>query len=645
MIPKIPGPRGRVGALAVLSALLFSLPALARDLHWRELAVSARLEADGTLFVSERHAMVFSGDWNGGERQFRSRAGQRLELAGLYRRDGTAGAGGEWRPLAGGSLDDVDRFKWADWETLRWRSRLPSDPEFDRTEIGYRIDYTLRGILAESNGVYRLDHDFAFPNREGEIERFTLELDLAPEWRLAGREEPPLRFETAPLGVGESYVVTRELSFSGAVPPAHATPRFLADAVRLPLLLIALAGNVALFAWAIRRERAVGRFRGLPPVDSIDRAWIERTVLALPPEQVGAAWDRAVGPAEVTAMLARLQQEGKISSRVEERGVWVFRKKDLHLQLLVPRHALSEVERPLVDGLFPSGDATDTASLRKHYQSTGFDPAGKIKAPLERLLNRTPELAGKRPHPPRMPSAVLIVVGLALAWGGWALSLPAISTGVFFVQALLIPWVVGLGSAVGQRERVDGFARPAVAIAIGQAASLGLLAFISSRPEMSWLSLAGAVLFQLGLTRTVATAMQTRESAEAIAHRRELLLARRWLDRELRTATPRLEDAWLPYLIAFGLAPRMDDWFRRFGGAAASTATTGGSSWSGGGSFSGGSSSGGGWTGGGGSFGGAGATASWAAAAGGLAAGVSQPGSSGGSSGGGSSGGGGGGGW
>ncbi|HSM50299.1 MAG TPA: hypothetical protein VLA75_02755, partial [Thermoanaerobaculia bacterium] len=357
MIPKIPGPRGRVGALAVLAALLFSLPALARELHWRELAVSARLESDGTLAVSERHAMVFTGDWNGGERKFRGRAGQRLELAGLYRRDG---AGGEWRQLASGSLDELDRFDWADWETLRWRSRLPSDPEFDRTEIGYRIDYTLRGALAETNGVYVLDHDFAFPDREGEIGRFTLELDLAPEWKLAGREVSPLRFEAAPLVAGESFVVTRELSFTGAGAPAHATPRVLASGIRLPLLLIALAGNVALFVWAFRRERAVGRFRRLPPVDSVDREWIERTVLALPPEQVGAAWDRAVGPAEVTAMLARLQQEGKISSRVEERGVWIFRKNDLHLQLLVPRESLTPVERLLVDGLFPSGDTTDT---------------------------------------------------------------------------------------------------------------------------------------------------------------------------------------------------------------------------------------------------------------------------------------------
>ncbi|KAB2967667.1 MAG: DUF2207 domain-containing protein, partial [Thermoanaerobaculia bacterium] len=595
--------RQAVGGALCVTALL-AAPASARELYWRELAVSARLGSDGTLSVSERHAMVFTGDWNGGERVFRLEAGQRQQLSGLYRRDGAAGA---WRELEQGSLDEVDRWAWSDWETLRWRARRPSDPEFAATEIGYRIDYSLQGILQKRGGVYLLDHNFAFADREGPIERFTLDLELAPEWRFVGGGEATLHVEAGPLAPGSDYVLTRELEYAGAGAPANAVPRVLPEEIRLPLLLLALAGNVVLLAWAYRRERAIGRVGPQPPLDSVDRSWIERHLVDLPPEQVGAAWDRSVGAAEVTALLARLQQEGKISSRVEQSGKWIFRSSVLHLQLLVPRDSLSTVERPLIDGLFPNGDTTDTASLRAHYRSSGFDPAGKIRAPIERLLDRRPGLSGKRPHPPRLPSVVLIAGGLLLAALGVLLSLPGISFGVFFLPFLLIPWIVAFGTALAQRNKVTGLAGPSLSIAIGQAASLGVLALVSGRPELSWLSLLGGVIFQLGLTRTVATALQSRESAETIARRRELLQARRWLERELRSREPRLDDAWLPYLIAFGLAPQMDLWFRQFGGESRGTPSFGGLSSSGGGGIGGG---GGGWTGGGGTFGGAGATAS-----------------------------------
>ena len=52
---------------------------------------------------------------------------------------------------------------------MRWRSRLPSDPEFSDTAIVYLLEYTLTGILLQRADGYLLDHDFAFPDRTGEI--------------------------------------------------------------------------------------------------------------------------------------------------------------------------------------------------------------------------------------------------------------------------------------------------------------------------------------------------------------------------------------------------------------------------------------------------------------------------------------------
>lgn len=134
----------------------------------------------------------------------------------------------------------------------------------------------------------------------------------------------------------------------------------------------------------------------------------------------------------------------------------------------------------------------------------------------------------------------------------------------------------------------------------------------------------------------------TRDAPEAVRLRRQLAEIRRRFAAELGRPNPGLADAWLPYLLAFGLDRQVDRWFSSFGGHVTHHGSTGTTAWT---SGSGSSPQ---WTGGGGAFGGAGASASWAAAAAGLAAGVARPssGSSGSSGGGGSfSGGGGGGGW
>jgi uncharacterized membrane protein YgcG len=631
----VPSSSRRSALLAV--ALAAAAPAAARELHWRELAVSARLESDGTLVVSERHAMVFDGDWNGGERIFRLGFGHRLELDGVYRRDAPEG---EWRALERGSLDRLDRWSWADSKTLRWRSRRPSDPPFARREIGYRLDYRLSGILQRRGESWILDHDFAFPDRVGPIERFTLDFELAPEWSAVGALPRPAPVR---LPSGRGYVVTAELVHRGAGEPARAVPRRLSAALRAAATAVAALGALALVGGAARRERDGGRLRPLGDLAGVDRAWIETKLLSLPPEEVGAAWDEKIGAAEVAALLARLQLEGRLASRLVRQRALLSSTTNLHLSLLVPRSELADAERALVDGLFPKGDETDTESLREHYESSGFDPAAKLRPKLLARLRRRRELAGARPRPKRAPSVALVLSGAAALALAIVVSPPDLLAPALLAGGLVATWIPAFAGAMTLRERVVGFAGPLVAIALGLAGGLAALSFVALLPQLSALALAGGAVLFLGLARTVATALQSRQSADRIVRRRELAAARSWLARELERPAPDLDDTWVPYLVAFGLAPQMDRWFRAFGaesaGALAGTA--------GGGRFGGGR--GGGWTGGGGAFGGAGATASWSAAAHSIAAGVSAASSSGGGGGGGggggSSGGGGGGGW
>ncbi len=63
--------RTRIGLAAALALLWTGAGANAKELRWRALEVEARLESDGTLAISEVQRMVFTGDWNGGERKFR----------------------------------------------------------------------------------------------------------------------------------------------------------------------------------------------------------------------------------------------------------------------------------------------------------------------------------------------------------------------------------------------------------------------------------------------------------------------------------------------------------------------------------------------------------------------------------------------
>ena len=134
---------------SLLLLILLGLPTVSaaqRELHWNRIAVEATLDASGTLRVIETQTMVFTGDWNGGERVFNLRPRQTMTFDGLRRE-----AGGEWKTLTeDGTLDEVDEYSWSE-PRLRWRSRLPSDPVFAGTAIRYELQYSLSGILLKND--------------------------------------------------------------------------------------------------------------------------------------------------------------------------------------------------------------------------------------------------------------------------------------------------------------------------------------------------------------------------------------------------------------------------------------------------------------------------------------------------------------
>ncbi len=627
---------------AFLLLELSATPASAqRSLHWRELAIDARLDATGRLHVREQQTVVFTGDWNGGERRFRVRPREDFRFESLTRLDSLSGE----HPMRSSDLAVVDGYDFTNSTTLRWRSRLPTDPPFSATAVTYVLKYSIGGILGKEGDAWLLNHDFAFPERDGIIERLSVRLTLDRAWR-------PLMawagtWTASDLPPGEGFIVRVPLEYGGSA----SGPDVALGAGGVERALLAIVMMTLLLSFAARllnHERRSGRLEPLPSPEGIDDRWLSENVFNQLPEVVGAAWDNTTNASEVAATLARLVGEGRLASSVlPARGL--FGKPTLQLELLVPRDRFHGYERTLVDSLFSSGtNTTDTQRIRERYKRTGFDPAAKIRKPLARVVaSLTPAAPGRKA--PVAPTLLALAAALVLLVAGIVREPADLPVGIVGGAILIAVYAVSVVSALAWRNRVHGVAWTTAWFAAPQALAAGLLAWVlaSGATLAGVLTLAGLTLLLVALSNSVANQARSREGAERIAYRRRLASARAYLAAELRRDRPALRDEWFPYLIAFGLGRDMDHWFRAFGADAAGTAVHQGGSFSSGGS----GTSSGGWTGfgGGGGFAGGGASASWTDAAHGIAAGVSAPSSSsgggGGGGGGGSSGGGGGGGW
>jgi uncharacterized membrane protein YgcG len=621
--------------------VLFAAVAAAKDLSWRAFDVKATLDASGALHVVETQTMLFDGEWNGGERTFRVLPGQSLAFESITRVD----PDGTRHSMTEGDLSVVDGYKFVSDHVLRWRSRLASDPPFDHAERVYEIAYTLSGILVRQGDRFVLDHDFAFPDREYPIQKFSLTLSLDPAWKPVA--PLPERFESGALPTGRGYVVRAELTYAGTgAPSINHVPA--AQTVASPSLrkaaLAAFGIGIALLLVIFRRHGdAVGLFAPLSSPDRIDGAWLEKNLLSLSAEEAGALWDEKVGAPEVAAVLARLEAEKKISSQPDG--------KKLTMRLLAPLPSFHDYEHELLAGLFFGGrKETDTDAIKAHYKSTGFDPASKIQKGLEAKLAAHPDFGDASPAPARWPAAILFLGGVASLLAAIFLGEQDPGLVVSLVITFGVLYAAGMALAFVFRRRIVHHAATWLLI-LWLPLLLLYFAWAGVREGTRELILfvAGSLFIKLAMIRSVFDFGQTRDGPKRVARRKALASAREFFRRELGRPAPRLEDAWFPYVVAFGLTHEADQWSRLHGGAAAAGGAA--SAWTGSSSSSSSSSSGesGGWTGGGGAFGGAGASGSWAVAAGALASGVAAPSSGGsgggGGGGGGSSGGGGGGGW
>ncbi len=634
--------------LLLFCIVLFPSLAEARSLYWQEMEVTARLDETGRLQIREQQTMVFSGAWNGGERRFSIRPGQRMKFEGISRLD----ADGREIPLVRGNLNLVDHWDHNGQTSIRWRSRLPSAPAFNDTQITYVLYYSLSHILIADQEGFLLNHDFCFPDRSGVVKTFRLDVEFDPVWN-----NDPISLVRRDVAPGQGVVLSRQLHVSGQTrPTVFKAPVPLPEAIPAPpaspapgwlgfALLTLLTGGVA---WRIRTffqwERSLDRFARVLPAESIDQRWLEQELFVHKPEVVGATWDKTTSTPEVAAILARLVQEGKMESWMEPYLFPYFNfpvpgiPPILHLKLLQPQESFLGYEYKLIKGLFVDGNmTTDTKTIRDYYRKKRktFDPVRKITEPLKRQVKKLTDDGSSSLHGRWIPTVVLAIVGFFLLLSNaflhqeeWVpLEMAAVSGAIFC-------WFAGIISAFVYRDSVISLGVKLVwlfffvtAVVIG----FGVLLFFSA----STLLLLGVFSLAAAINNNIMNIAHARESAEGLALRRNLAAARNYFQQELAREKPQIEDSWFPYLLAFGLGPTVDSWFRKYGGHMSSIRSAGSSLDSG---------SGTGFSGGGGSFGGGGASGSWSMAVGSLTASGGGS-SSGGGGGGSSSGGGGGGGW
>lgn len=609
--------------------VLAALPAFGKSLHWDDMRVAARLDADGRLIVRETLTFVFDGDWNGGERTFRATGRQTLEVERIVRIEN-----GQEIALTAGDLDQVDHYQ-VNGTVARWRSRLASDPPFENKSITYAIDYRMAQVLTSlGDNRFRLSHDFSFGEREGAIRNFSLALALDPSWTGA---PSPYRLTRTNVLPGEGVPVGFELTRSAAATPLTAVWMGPTATFRNTLLALFL-GTLALFGFLFyRAELPTGRFAPLEPVESITLPWLEQNLFPHDPEVIGAAWDDTIGAPEVAAVLARLTAAGNLRSHIDG--------KVLHLELLVDRDELRGYDRHLVEMMFFSGDRTDTEKIRSHYESNGFDPSKVISDGITEKLSALPEWTTKIKRTSlgldllllALAAGLLIYAGLSSDQNDNGLLARAGVFSVLFGVFAIVAAILGSGT-------VTRYWRPALWIGLSMFPILwNAVSALRSNDHGHW-ALVAVTFSALAVTNFVLHLLRTSQSPMRIAFRKRLASGQRYFRSQLASAEPALDDKWLPYILAFGLGRNVDRWFRVHGKSSDSGGFTSSSSTSSTSSTSSSTS----WSGGGGGFGGAGATGAWAVAAGAMAAGVPTPSSSSDSGGGSSSsdsGGGGGGGW
>jgi hypothetical protein len=359
----------------------------------------------------------------------------------------------------------------------------------------------------------------------------------------------------SPLDAGAHAGVLDIVERAGSAEPSLA---LASTALRLAAVAVLLSAAALIVVW-LRRGRAASLRESTPPPSQIDTEWLERHVFSLTPELVGALYDRRVAWPEVAALVARMSGESKLASRVATgaRG-W----SNLELWLLVDRQELSGYERELVESLFFAERTTSGEALQEEYRGVGFDPADILRRHLKPSCD---SLLGARPV---FTWPLRIALGASALGFGVAIGLGTAGFVATCVAALLAALGPLSARHLATRWRRDPDRDTAEALpfaASAGASAIALAALVALWPALGPLEVAIFAGWSLVGSALAARVVASVESTRGLGLRRNLLAARLYFKSELERPEPRIQDDWLPYLIALDLKGAVDHWYLAFG--------------------------------------------------------------------------------
>ena len=137
------------------------------------------------------------------------------------------------------------------------------------SDLIYEIDYVLSNILQAKDSEYILDHDFAFTERPGLIEKFSLSLTYDPVWG-----ESAYELTRNHLSPGQGVVVTLPLHFNGESQPTG-VQKTIDKKFPIGLGLLLLAFMLYRFRVYWQHEKLSGHYLPLPSQSVINESWLK----------------------------------------------------------------------------------------------------------------------------------------------------------------------------------------------------------------------------------------------------------------------------------------------------------------------------------------------------------------------------------
>lgn len=297
--------------------------------------------------------------------------------------------------------------------------------------------------------------------------------------------------------------------------------------------------------------------RDLPRGDGdIDEQTLRDTLFNEPPEVIAARWRGYTEPSpRLEPFLRRLERQQKVALTIES-------ENDVTVRLLVPRGQLTDYERAGIDVLMPSGSEVTSAEIRQREEC---DPSEALYTLLTYIAAENMTRI-KAPWYARLTSLAMFAAGI------WLCGLEIVR---FHREPVML--AAGLVLSSGTNGWPDGWVRSLIvrsrwwmlvmlAPAVVYTAAIFFSAFAAEMPPGVYGS-AGFSLMLLAACKAVFDSTTARPPRAVRIRRAELAHARAWLQRELKSPTPRLDPDAGPWLLALGLrvppqlqAAREENW-------------------------------------------------------------------------------------